>query len=148
MYCPSRRLWCGSSENSLGNTLCPCRILRSVLQFYSFTAAVIVVRPVLTNEVGTHWRQVKGIKSYLREQGVKVKQNICGCHSVDVHCGCHFVDVTLSKLLCWFHFVDVTLEISLCWCCFVDVSLLMFYCWRQYLDVTLLTIRYVNEQHS
>ena len=58
----------------------PCRILRSVL----LSAAVIVVRPVLVIEVGTHWRQVKGIKSYLREQGVKVKQHICGCHSVDV----------------------------------------------------------------
>ena len=38
-----------------------CRILCSVL----LSAAVIVVRTVLIIEFGTHWQQVKGIKSYL-----------------------------------------------------------------------------------
>ena len=42
-----------------------CRILCSVL----LSAAVIGVRPVLIIEVGTHWRQVKGIKSYLTLSG-------------------------------------------------------------------------------
>ena len=42
-----------------------CRILRLVL----LSAAVIVVRPVLITEVGTHWQQVKGIKSYLTLSG-------------------------------------------------------------------------------
>ena len=45
--------------------LTSCRILRSVL----LSAAVIVVRPVLIIEVGTHWKLVKGIQSYLTLSG-------------------------------------------------------------------------------
>ena len=54
----------GSSRCLMSNKtllLRSCRILRSVL----LSAAVIGVRPVLIIEVGTLWRQVKGIKSYL-----------------------------------------------------------------------------------
>ena len=112
-----------------------CRILRSVL----LTAAVIVVRPVLIIEVGTHWWQMKGIKSYhtlsggsrSHSQTVHLWMLLCWCHSVDVHRECHFVDVTLSKLLSWFHFienvnsVDVPLLMSHYWCHSVDVNLLM-----------------------
>ena len=107
----------------------PCRILCSVL----LSAAVIMVRLVLIIEVGTNWRQVKGIKSYLTLSGGSKSQDqighlwmsFGGCHSVDVHCECHFVEVTLLKSICWFHFVDVTLKISLLWCHFVKVTLLM-----------------------
>ena len=63
-----------------------------------------MVRPVLIIEVGTHWRQVKGIKSYLRSNSTSVDVTLlvsfCSCHSVDIHCGSHFVDVTLTKLIC------------------------------------------------
>ena len=122
----------------------PCRILCSVL----LSAAVIVVRPVLIIEVDTHWRQVKGIKSYLTLSGgsrshgqtsvdVTLLMSFCWCHSDDVHCECHLFDVTLSKFISWFHFIDINLKISLYWCHFIDVSLLMSLCWCQSVDVTL-----------
>ena len=59
----------------------PCRILHSFL----LSAAVIGVQPVLIIEVGTHWQQVKGIKSYLtlsrgsrsHVQTVHVQMSLC-----------------------------------------------------------------------
>ena len=120
-----------------------CRILRSVL----LTAAVIVVRPVLIIEVDTHWRQVKGRKSYLTLSGgsrshgqtVHLLRSLCWCHSVDITlimstvnvtslislCISKQVDFTLLILFWKFHSFDVTLLMSLYWCHSVDVNLLM-----------------------
>ena len=56
-------------------------------------------------EVGTHWRQVKGIKTYLTLPG--------GSRS-------HYQTVHLSMSLCWCNSVDVTLLMST-----VNVTLLM-----------------------
>ena len=56
---------CRMTTCQLQETAGACRILRSVL----LSAAVIVVQPVLIIEVGTHWRQVKGEKSYLTLSG-------------------------------------------------------------------------------
>ena len=66
----------------------PCRILCSVL----LSLVVIVVRPVLIIQVGTHLQQVKGIKSYLTLSGgsrshgrtVHLWMSLCWCHSVNV----------------------------------------------------------------
>ena len=141
-------------------TVYSCRILRSVL----LIAAVIRLRPVLIIQVGTHWQQVKGIKSYLKRSGgsrIKVKRclyghhfvdvtlfmSFCWCHSGDFYCWCHFVDGTLLKIRCWFHFVYVILKISLYWCPFVDFSFLMSRCGCQSVDVTLLSRRYVNSNN-
>ena len=137
--------------------LFPCRILRSVL----LSAAVIRVRPVLIIRVGTHWRQVKGIKSHLTLSGesrIKDKQHICGhhfvdvtllmsfcwCHSGDLYCWCHFVNGTILKAMCWFHFVYVILTISLCSSLFVDFTFLMSLCWCQSDVVILLSRRMSN----
>ena len=75
-----------------------CRILRSVL----LSAAVIGVQPVLIIEVGTHWQQVKGIKSHLTLSGgsrILVKQYISYCHFVDVTLVIFTLDVALWMTL-------------------------------------------------